>query len=58
MFEEVTKQLPFEINPQTIYLSMNDTNIDYLKDRLFQLDKLSDEEVAKIVLMVVFIYAR
>lgn len=49
MFEEVTKQLPFEISPQTVYLSMNDTNIDYLKDRLFQLDKLSDEEVYHLI---------
>lgn len=49
MFEEVTKQLPYEISPQNVYLSMYETNIDYLKDKLFQLDKLSDEEVYNLI---------
>lgn len=49
MFEEVISKLPFEINPKNLYLSMNDSNIDYLKSRLFQLDKLSDEEVYNLI---------
>lgn len=49
MFEEVIKRLPDETNPKTEYLSMNDVNIDYLKDRLFQLDKLSDEDLYHLI---------
>ena len=49
MFEEVVNQLPLEINPKTLSLSMNESNIDYMSDRLFQLDKLSDEEVYHLV---------
>ena len=49
MFEEVVKQLPLEVNPKTLYLSMEDTNIDYMKKRLFQLDKLSDEEAYHLI---------
>lgn len=49
MFEEVVKRLPLEVNPKNIYLSLNESNVDYLKDKLFQLDKLSDEEVYNLI---------
>ena len=49
MFEEVIKSLPFEVNPKTLSLSMEDTNIDCIKKKLFQLDKLSDEDVYNLV---------
>ena len=49
MFEEVIKHLPLEVNPKNVYLSMNETNIDYMKSKLFQLDKLSDEEVYHLI---------
>lgn len=50
MFSEVTKKLPLEVNPSTVFLNMNDSNIDYLKNRLMSLDKLSDEEVYYLIL--------
>lgn len=49
MFEEVVKRLPLEINPKTVYLSMDDTNLDYMKNRLFQLDELSDEDAYRLI---------
>ena len=49
MFEEAINKLPFEMNPKTVYLSMQDSNVDYLKGRLFELDKLSDEEVYNLI---------
>lgn len=49
MFEEVMKKLPVEINPKTEYISMHESNMGYIKDMLFQLDKLSDEETYHLI---------
>lgn len=49
LFEEVVKKLPLEVNPQNVYLSMDDTNIDSIKKRLFKLDDLSDEELYHLI---------
>lgn len=49
MFSEIIKKLPVEVSPATIFLDMNDFNIDYLKDRLLSIDKLSDEEAYHLV---------
>lgn len=45
MFEEIVKQLPLETNPKNVYPNLNEYNVGYIKDRLFNLDNLSDEEV-------------
>lgn len=44
MFEEVTSQLPLEINPRNMYPTFNETNVGYIKQRLFQMDELSDKD--------------
>lgn len=49
MFEEVVSKLPVETNPKNVYLSMQDSNIDYIKNRLFQLDQLSDEDIYNLI---------
>ena len=49
LFDEVVKKLPLEVNPKNVYLSMDDTNIDSIKKRLFKLDELSDEELYHLV---------
>ena len=49
MFEEVVKQLPLEVSPNTLNLSMEEYNVDYMKNKLFGLDKLSDEELYNLV---------
>lgn len=45
LFDEVVKKLPLEVNPKTVYLSMDYTNIDSIKKKLFKLDELSDEDL-------------
>ena len=49
LFDEVVKKLPLEVNPKNVYLSMDDTNIDSIKKRLFKLDELSDEELYHLI---------
>ena len=49
MFEEYLKGLPLEVNPKTLTLSMDDTNLDSIKNRLFKLDNLSDQELYTLV---------
>lgn len=49
MFDEIIKQLPLELDPKNVYPTLNEYNIGYIKDSLFNLDKLSDEEVYHLV---------
>lgn len=49
MFEEIVKGLPLETNPKNVYLSMDDTNLDSITNRLFKLDNLSDQELYNLV---------
>ena len=49
MFEEVIKRLPLDTNPMTEYLSMDSLNVDAIKDKLFNLDKVSDEEIYHLI---------
>ena len=49
MFSEITKKLPLEVNPKTVFLNMDDSNIDYLKNQLMSIDKLSDEDVYHLI---------
>lgn len=44
-FNQIIKDLPFEVNPKNTYLSMQDTNLECIKNKLFNLDKLSDQEL-------------
>lgn len=49
MFEEVFNTLPLEVNPLTEHLSMDYTNIDCIIKKLFNLEKLSDEELYNLI---------
>lgn len=49
MFEDVYKQLPLENNPKELYLSMDELNVDFIKDKLFQLDNLSDQDLYNLI---------
>lgn len=49
MFSEVTKKLPTELNPKTVFLNMDDSNIDYLKNQLMSIEKLSDQDVYNLI---------
>lgn len=49
MFSEIIKRLPTEVSPATIFLNMNDSNVDYLKSQLLSIDNLSDEEAYHLV---------
>ena len=49
MFEDIVKGLPKEVNPKNVYLSMEDTNLGSITDRLFKLDKLSDQDLYNLV---------
>lgn len=49
MFEEVFNKLPVTLNPLTETLSMGYTNIGDVIKKLFDLDKLSDEDVYNLI---------
>lgn len=49
MFEEIIKHLPLEVNPKNIYLSMDDTNINAITNKLFKLDDLDDESLYNLI---------
>ena len=49
MFEQYTQGLPLEVNPKNLYLSMDDTNLESIKSRLFQLDDLSDQGLYNLI---------
>lgn len=49
MFENIIKGLPIEVNPKTLYLSMDDTNLESIKNRLFELDNLSDQDLYNLI---------
>lgn len=49
MFEEIVKHLPLEVNPKNIYLSMDDTNINAITNKLFKLDDLDDESLYNLI---------
>lgn len=49
MFENIIKGLPEEVNPKTLYLSMEDTNLESIKNRLFKLDNLSDQDLYNLI---------
>ena len=36
------------MSPTNVFLNMNESNVDYIKDRLMNVDKLSDEEVYRL----------
>lgn len=45
MFENIIKGLPMEVNPKNLSLSMEDTNLESIKNRLFNLDNMSDQDL-------------
>ena len=49
MFENIIKGLPLEVNPKNLYLSMEDTNLESIKNKLFNLDNLSDQDLYNFV---------
>lgn len=49
MFENIIKGLPIEVNPKNLYLSMEDTNLESIKNRLFKLDNLSDQDLYNLI---------
>ena len=49
MFEDIVKGLPNEVNPKNVYMSMDDTNLDVITNRLFKLDNLSDQELYNLI---------
>lgn len=51
MFDNIIKGLPLEVNPKNLYLSMDDANIDSIKNRLFNLDQLSDQDLYNLIHM-------
>lgn len=49
MFDNIIKGLPFEVNPQTLYLSMDDANLEVIKNKLFKLGNLSDPDLYELI---------
>lgn len=49
MFEEIVKGLPVEVNPKNLILSMDDTNLGSITNRLFKLDNMSDQDLYNLV---------
>ena len=49
MFEDYIKGLPLEVNPKNLHLSMDDTNLESIKNRLFNLDNLSDQDLYNLI---------
>lgn len=49
MFEEIVKGLPTEVNPKNLILSMEDTNLNSITNRLFKLDNLSDQDLYNLI---------
>lgn len=45
MFENIIQGLPTEVNPKNLLLSMDDTNLESIKNRLFNMDKMSDQDL-------------
>lgn len=49
MFENIIKGLPLEVNPNNLYLSMEDSNLGSVTERLFKLDNMSDQDLYNLV---------
>ena len=49
MFENIIQGLPTEVNPKNLYLSMDDNNLESIKNRLFNLDSMSDKDLYNLV---------
>ena len=49
MFEEIVKGLPVEVNPKNLILSMDDTNLASITNKLFKLENLSDQDLYTLV---------
>jgi hypothetical protein len=48
MFEDIISKLP-QANVKNVYLSMDESNVDYMKSKLFKLEEFSDEEVYNLI---------
>lgn len=49
IFNQLTQNLPLEVNPLSVELSMDDTNLESIKNKLMNLDDLSDQGLYNLI---------